>query len=56
MLGREVKNLVNEAETSGFHTAEFDTSSLASANYIYRLSFESSNNKILLTKNMILIK
>ena len=56
MLGREVKNLVNEVKPAGFYSAEFDATSLASGIYIYRLSFESSNNNFIITKRMSLIK
>jgi hypothetical protein len=56
MLGREIKNLVNEVKPAGFYSAEFDASSLASGIYIYRLSLESSNNNFIITKKMSLIK
>ena len=56
MLGREVKNLVNEVKPAGFYSAEFDASSLASGIYIYRLSLENSNNNFIITKKMSLIK
>ncbi len=56
MLGREVKNLVNEVKPAGFYSTEFDASSLASGIYIYRLSLESSNNNFTIAKKMSLIK
>jgi hypothetical protein len=56
LLGREVKNLVSEVKPAGFYSAEFDATSFASGIYIYRLSFESSNNNFIITKRMSLIK
>ena len=56
MLGREIKNLVNESKQSGYYSAEFDASSFSSGIYIYRLSFVGVNNTFLITKKMTLIK
>jgi hypothetical protein len=56
MLGREIKNLVNESKQSGYYSAEFDATSLSSGIFIYRLSFEGINNTFLITKKMTLIK
>ena len=52
MLGKEIKNLVNETEQAGFYSIEFNAGSLASGMYIYRLSFDGGNNKFLITKKM----
>ncbi len=38
VLGREVKTLVNEDESAGYHVAVFDASRLASGVYLYRLT------------------
>ena len=37
MLGREIKNLVDDTLPAGFHEVSFDAGSLASGMYIYRL-------------------
>jgi hypothetical protein len=37
MIGREVEQLINDEETEGFHTVEFNGTSLASGVYFYRL-------------------
>ncbi|MEQ8525987.1 T9SS type A sorting domain-containing protein [Gracilimonas sp.] len=60
MAGREVAQIVNENQSAGFHTVQFDASSLASGVYIYRLtatSAENSGNAMFsLTRKMTLIK
>ncbi len=52
VLGREVAVLVNEEQTAGSHTVEFDGSSLSSGAYIYRLEAGSTT----ITKQMMLVK
>jgi hypothetical protein len=37
MLGRRVQTLVNESQSPGWHTVEFDGSQLSSGMYLYRL-------------------
>lgn len=51
ILGREVATLVNEEQTSGLHTLNFDASNLASGMYIYKIdagSFHSSKKMLFL--------
>jgi hypothetical protein len=51
VLGREVKTLVNQEQTTGLHTVNFDASGLASGMYIYKIdagSFHSSKKMLLL--------
>jgi hypothetical protein len=52
VLGREVANLVNEQQTAGNHSVNFNASKLASGIYIYTL--KAGNN--LMSKKMMLMK
>jgi len=52
VLGREVKTLVNQEQTSGLHTVNFDASGLASGMYIYKIDAGSFHN----SKKMLLLK
>lgn len=52
ILGREVKTLVNEFQTGGRYSVEFDASNLASGAYIYQLS----RNGIVKSRKMMVIK
>ncbi len=52
VLGREVKELVNEYKKSGFHTVEFNADLLSSGVYFYRLEC----NEFVDTKKMILLQ
>jgi hypothetical protein len=52
ILGNEVATLVNEAEESGYHTALFDATKLASGIYIYTLR----TNNFVQTRKMMLLK
>lgn len=52
LLGKELKLLVNEMQTSGKHTITFNASDLSSGIYLYRLS--TGNNQV--TKKMIIMK
>jgi hypothetical protein len=52
ILGRRVATLVNELQTEGIHTINFNASSLASGTYIYRIEAGS----FVSVKKMILIK
>jgi hypothetical protein len=52
LLGNEVAQLVNEVQSAGKHTVQFDGSNLASGVYFYRLNTGSE----LITKKMMLLK
>ena len=52
VLGKEVITLVNEKQTAGNYSVEFDGSGLTSGIYIYRLE----SNGIVQSKKMLLIK
>ncbi|MGD8782635.1 MAG: choice-of-anchor Q domain-containing protein [Ignavibacteria bacterium] len=51
-LGREVKTLVNETQSSGVYSIEFNASQLASGVYIYKLKC----NDFVQTKKLLLMK
>jgi len=53
MLGRLVKELVNEEKEAGIYKVEFTTKGLASGTYIYQLQ---AAGKIMLNKKMLLLK
>jgi hypothetical protein len=55
-LGREIKSLVNDYQSAGLHTVEFDGVLLASGFYYYRLLTNSNGNEITITKKMMFIK
>jgi Secretion system C-terminal sorting domain len=57
MLGTEVAKLVNETQTAGNHTINFNAQNLSSGIYIYRIT-ASDNGRILFTdsKQMILLR
>ena len=57
ILGTQVAELVNEAQTAGKHTINFSASILSSGVYIYRIT-ASNNGRILFTdaKQMILLR
>lgn len=52
LLGNEITELVNEAESAGSHRYEFDAANLSSGTYFYRL--EAGN--FVETKKMIILK
>ena len=52
VLGREVAVLVNEMKQPGFHTVDFDASSLASGIYFYRIDAGQFTS----VKRMVLVK
>jgi hypothetical protein len=52
MLGREVSTLVNERREAGIYEVVFNTSTLSSGTYFYRLQ----SNTFVETKKMILLK
>ncbi|MFZ4589756.1 MAG: T9SS type A sorting domain-containing protein [Ignavibacteria bacterium] len=56
VTGREVKVLLNETRSAGFHTLNFDASGLSSGMYIYRINAKSIVNDFSNTKKMLMIK
>jgi hypothetical protein len=57
VLGREVIKLVNnELKETGYYTAEFDGSSLASGVYFYRFIADGEGQKFSKTMKLILVK
>jgi len=56
LTGREVKTLVNETRTAGYHTMEFNASSLSSGTYFYRLIANVNSKDFISTKKFVLVK
>ncbi len=56
ITGREVKVLVNGLVESGYHTAEFNGSDLASGIYFYRFNVKSEGYDLSSVKRIVLIK
>jgi len=54
--GREVKTLVNETRTAGYHTVAFNASDLSSGTYFYRIITKSAGKDFVATKKMMLVK
>jgi hypothetical protein len=52
VLGREVKNLVNDVKEPGFHVVSFDGRALASGVYFYRINAGTFSA----TRVMVLVK
>ncbi len=56
VAGREVRTLMNEYRTAGFHTISFDAAGLTSGMYVYRIQAKSSASEFSSTKKLMLIK
>jgi len=56
LTGREVTTLINETRESGYYTAEFDGTNLASGIYFYRVLAEGNNQRLVKTMKMVLVK
>ena len=57
IAGREVMNLVNETQTAGNYSVNFNGVNLASGMYFYRINVNGADNKnFSATKRMVLIK
>ncbi|MBX7043556.1 MAG: T9SS type A sorting domain-containing protein [Ignavibacteria bacterium] len=56
MLGREVKTLVNEMKTAGFHKAQFTAEDLATGAYFYRLSVSGSGGEFTAVRKCVVVK
>jgi hypothetical protein len=56
MLGREVKTLVNELMTAGFHRAQFTAEELATGAYFYRLSVSGNEKEFVAVRKCVALK
>ena len=56
LLGREVINVVNEQQKAGYYTLQLNANNMASGIYFYTLRFNNSNQTMVLTKKMTVIK
>ena len=57
MIGREVAQIVNAAQTAGYYTVQFNGANLASGVYFYNIIAEGGNaSKFVTTKKMVLVK
>ncbi len=57
LLGREVRELVNEQKAAGFYTVNFNASNLSSGIYLYRIIAQKAGEVLYSeSKLMILMK
>ncbi len=56
ILGLEVKTLVNEMKTAGYHRAQFTAERLASGTYFYRLSVSGNGGEFVAVKKCAVLK
>lgn len=56
VTGREIKTLVNEVRTAGYHTIVYDASLLSSGVYFYRIIANANGKDFISTKKMAIIK
>ena len=56
ITGREIATLVNETQTAGYYTLQFDASNFASGTYLYTITADDGANNYVMTKRMILVK
>ena len=56
ILGKEVKTLVNEMMTAGFHKAQFTAEDLATGAYFYRLSVSSNAGEFSAVRKCVVVK
>ncbi|CAN5451667.1 hypothetical protein BH10BAC5_BH10BAC5_15670 [soil metagenome] len=56
LTGREIASLVNKNQTAGYYVVQFNASSMASGMYFYNFIAESSSQKFITTKKMVLVK
>jgi hypothetical protein len=56
ITGREVKTLLNESRTAGFHTIRFNASDLSSGMYFYRILVRTADKDFIAAKKMAIIK
>lgn len=56
ITGRQIATLVNEIQTAGYYTIQFDASNFASGTYFYSIITDDEQNSFVMTKRMILVK
>jgi len=56
LTGREIKTLVNEIRTAGFHTVIFEAPNISSGIYFYRIIANANGKDFICTKKLALIK
>jgi len=56
VTGREIKTLVNEVRTAGYHTIVYDASLISSGVYFYRIIANANGKDFISTKKMTIIK
>ena len=56
ITGKEIVTLVNETQTAGYHTVQFDAGILSSGTYFYRLITSGAQDNYVMTKKMVLVK
>lgn len=54
--GRKITQLAGDFQSAGFHTINYNASSLASGIYFYSLTTEANGQKFINTKKMVLVK
>ncbi len=56
MTGREVVTLVNELQSSGYYTVDFNASNISTGVYLYRMSADANGQSYTSEKRMVLVK
>ncbi|MBX7046260.1 MAG: T9SS type A sorting domain-containing protein [Ignavibacteria bacterium] len=56
VTGKEVASIVNQAQTAGYYTVNFNASSLASGVYFYQINADGGSQKFAKTLKMMLVK
>lgn len=56
VTGREVKVILNESRSAGYHTLSFNASGLSSGMYLYKITAKSDDKDFINVKKMMLIK
>lgn len=57
ILGQKIADIVNKNFSAGFHSVEFDASSLSSGTYLYRIKAKGVNGQSFIkTRKMVLLK
>jgi len=56
VVGEKVASLVNSSLEAGYHSVDFDASSLSSGTYVYQLKASGPNGTFVETKKMLLMK